>query len=212
MSHSLCIGRPPILEILTMPNSPLQEIILIILCKCRPNFASGWTRHAVLHIIYALFERATCSSPEGDHSPLHFHVGETCLEVLCRQMILLCIFLEPLSESHFGQVFLEIYGNTRLSSRSNDYLRDVAHKWIRFIAFDENIRLGHFSKKQIVKLDSLKYKERDLMEKIFRDMVSGVYNADNFQIEQMRDIQIRQISRCLCSSMKDTKRTTGFAF
>nr|CAD7196458.1 unnamed protein product [Timema douglasi] len=98
---------------------------------------------------------------------LIFHVMEGSLELMARQMMLLTVALEPsqvLGLHEKTRLFLDIYGNILVRPNSARYVADKATQLIHMVT-DPDYRQA---KMPLLKLDRLKYKERDYLEDIFK--------------------------------------------
>lgn len=98
---------------------------------------------------------------------LHFHIFENRLELYARHMLLLAIALEPYKQVGLQdkvELFLELYGNSLVRTKSFEYLQKMSNEFIRMVTdFD-------YLEKKLPCLDMtrLKFKERDFLEGIFK--------------------------------------------
>nr|CAD7587518.1 unnamed protein product [Timema genevievae] len=98
---------------------------------------------------------------------LIFHVMEGSLELMARQMMLLTVALEPsqvLGLHEKTRLFLDIYGNILVRPNSARYVADKATQLIHMVT-DPDYRQARMP---LLKLDRLKYKERDYLENILK--------------------------------------------
>ncbi|XP_070532829.1 dynein axonemal assembly factor 3-like [Ptychodera flava] len=95
------------------------------------------------------------------------YVIESNLELLARHMLLLRIAL--LSPQEMGlqektRLFLEVYGNSLIRSHSNQFIMDQSNEFIKCVT-DLDYMKDHMP---IFEMSSLKFKERDQLEAIFK--------------------------------------------
>lgn len=119
---------------------------------------------------------------------IHFHVIETNLELYARSMMLFSLALE--SPQKYGlqekvELFAEIFGNTLLRSQASSHVQAMANEFVKMVTdFDVlSERLPMFN------LENLKYKERDMLEGIFK--MWRMPDSKVFDIEQSWDLRVR---------------------
>ncbi len=82
------------------------------------------------------------------------------------------------------ELFLDIYGNSLIRQKSQNYLDYMIRELIRLITQDKRCETAI---KSIVDLSLLKYKERDELE----DVLKSWYSKTPFDIEKYRDQRLR---------------------
>ncbi|XP_062506774.1 dynein axonemal assembly factor 3-like [Corticium candelabrum] len=98
---------------------------------------------------------------------LKFYIIENSLEVIARHMLLLAVVFEQpdqLGLQEKAELFLELYGNSLIRQQTFDYLRTKCDQFIKFVT-DLDYMSQQFS---ILDLSQLKFKERDLLEGVFK--------------------------------------------
>jgi len=104
-------------------------------------------------------------------------------EVMARHLLLLQIFYDPeLGIRECAEVFLEVYGNTKVRPKTGEYLERKAAELVRLVTDGEGVLAD------LVRLDWLKFKERDELELIF---LSWGPNTP-FNIDEYRDTRLRR--------------------
>ncbi|XP_071446407.1 dynein axonemal assembly factor 3 [Hetaerina americana] len=117
----------------------------------------------------------------ADNTAITFYVIEKSLEPVARQILLLTLALEPSNVIGLQEkaiLFLEVFGNTVLRSTSYNYVTQKAHQLIHMIT-----DVDFMAKRMpIINVDHLKYKERDVLETIFKFWISSKSNHLNTEI------------------------------
>jgi dynein assembly factor 3 len=118
---------------------------------------------------------------------INFYVIESSLELYARDMLFLNLMLEP--QQKFGlqektELFLELYANSLVRSQSMDYVQQVSTELVKMVTdfdyLDKNL--------PIVDLSQLKFKERDMLEGIFKFWRSSI----PFDISKCWELRLRQ--------------------
>lgn len=120
---------------------------------------------------------------------LHIYVLENNLELYARVMMLMSIALE--STDKFGlqekvELFAETFGNSLLRSQTATHVQSMANEFVKMVTdFD------YLSEKlPLFDLESLKYKERDMLEGIFK--LWRKPETTLFDVEKCWDLRVRQ--------------------
>jgi 5'-deoxynucleotidase YfbR-like HD superfamily hydrolase len=79
---------------------------------------------------------------------------------------------------------MEIYGNSLLSSRTNEYLNSIIRKLVKFVCGDKNYR-GPLA--ELIDLSNLTFKEKDEL----CDILQSYDKKFDFCIEKYRDDRLR---------------------
>ncbi|ELU12843.1 hypothetical protein CAPTEDRAFT_186529 [Capitella teleta] len=99
--------------------------------------------------------------------PYQFFVLESSLELYARHLLFLHIALEPkcrMGLQDKTELFLELFGNGLVRLQSMEYVRNLATEFIKMIT-----DLDYLEKQMpFVDVSVLKFKERDLLEAIFK--------------------------------------------
>lgn len=101
------------------------------------------------------------------NKPLHFYIVESNLEILARHMMFLALVSEPLERlglQERSELFLELYGNTLVRHHTADWLTDKTIELIRMVTDLDYLQ----EQLPILDLSLLKFKERDMLEGIFK--------------------------------------------
>ncbi|XP_011404946.2 PREDICTED: dynein assembly factor 3, axonemal-like isoform X2 [Amphimedon queenslandica] len=117
---------------------------------------------------------------------LHFYVIESHLEVLARHILFFSLLCEPSDKIGIREkteLFLELFGNTLVRAQTAQYLKEKADDLIRFVT-DPSNKLIPF-----LDLSSLKFKERDMLEGIFKFWQNP--DEKTFTIEKHWDKRLR---------------------
>jgi dynein assembly factor 3 len=99
--------------------------------------------------------------------PLHFYVAESSLELLARHMLFLTLAAEPLDRLGLqkrSELFLELYGSALVRHHTHQWLQEKATQLIRMVT-DLDYQQEQLP---ILDLSLLKFKERDMLEGIFK--------------------------------------------
>nr|XP_056719835.1 dynein axonemal assembly factor 3 [Euleptes europaea] len=133
--------------------------------------------------------KTMCQAHRWPQRKINFYVLENNLEALGRQLLFLSLALEPpekMGLQEKSETFLELMGNTLLRSQTAAYLQEKAGLFIRYVTDP------YFQQADLPTLDlsALKFKERDLLEAVFRFWKNPDPRA--FQIEQLWDLRLRQ--------------------
>lgn len=132
----------------------------------------------IRHIINTIAYRRR----HGDLRPIHFYLLETMSETIARDIF----FLEMLTDFEIpirqrATVFLEIFGNSKVQTRTARYIEQIAY---RLKTMTSNTSVNNFD---LVDLSLLKYREKDKLESIFAS-----YNQHTkFDMDHLRDQRIR---------------------
>jgi dynein assembly factor 3 len=113
---------------------------------------------------------------------LEFYVVERRLEHTARQMLLFHIAMDeslPLREREL--LFLEVFGNCLLRGKTADYVESAAAELISLVT------AGGAKWDGVLRVDSMKHKERDELEDVFKTWSQSV----PFDIEHYRDERLR---------------------
>ncbi|EDO37526.1 predicted protein [Nematostella vectensis] len=98
---------------------------------------------------------------------INIYVVENNLEVLARHLLLLSIALEPqvsLGLQEKTELFLELFGNSLIRPQASEYLQRTSNDFIRMVTDFDYLE----DKLPIFDITQLKFKERDLLEGIFK--------------------------------------------
>lgn len=116
---------------------------------------------------------------------LNFYVYEKSKENLTRLILFFHILHDStLSIRERVEIFMEIYGNTLLSSRTAEYINSIYKVLIRFVSGDKKYE-GPL--KGLIDLSLLSYKDKDDLAEIFATYDLKV----DFDVEKYRDDRLR---------------------
>lgn len=134
------------------------------------------------HILKTIAQRYRDDKPIR----INFYLIEVCMEVFARQLLLLTVALEPsdkLGLREKARLYMEIFANALLRPTSAIYIID------KTLQFTHCVTDTDFLNKRLpcIKLDKLKYKERDSLENIFK-----FWQKERFKISKLWDSRLRQ--------------------
>lgn len=145
---------------------------------------SGDIRHVLKTVSMARIQQAKTGS-----KAIHFYVLENNLELYARAILMISLALEH--PDHLGlqekaELMAEIFGNSLVRTQTAEYIQQSSNEFVKLVTdFDLlNERLPVFD------LTGLKYKERDMLEGIFKLWRKPDTNI--FDIEQCWDLRVRQ--------------------
>jgi hypothetical protein len=154
-----------------VPGGGEEEVLRVLLVH------PGDLRHAM-----ATVTRRLRNSDSGGKLPaIHFYVLESPMEVLARDILLWEVFLDfeiPIRQR--ANLFLEIYGNSKVQDRTSRYLERLGER-LRDLVVKGSSTLD------LVDLSSMKYREKDELESIFRSYARGtVFDTGALRNQRMR--------------------------
>lgn len=128
----------------------------------------------------------TLHQTQGDERPrINFYIYETSTENLARSFFFLHLLHDrSLSVKDRVEIFMEVYGNTLLSTKSAEYLNLIYKALCNFITGDKKYK-GVLD--SLVDLSGLTHKERDDILEIFLSWD----NKLEYDIEKYRDDRVR---------------------
>lgn len=134
----------------------------------------------IRHVLYTISHRHRHITSAT--RPIHFYILEPTMEVLCRELLLLHIAYDyeiPIRQR--TNIFLEIFGNCKVQDRTARYIELLGQK-LRNLVVD-----GKGPLESIVDLSLLKYREKDVMEEVFKSYARSYV----FDIDALLDRRIR---------------------
>jgi len=139
----------------------------------------------IRHILNTLSRRGRYGYPK-----INFYVIENNLEVYARCMMLTSVALqksERMGLQEKTELFLEIFGNSLVRSQTASFIQAMSTQFVKMVTdFDYlNQQLPLFN------LDQLKYKERDMLEGIFK--LWRTQDKEVFDIEKCWDLRVRSL-------------------
>ncbi|XP_078286556.1 dynein axonemal assembly factor 3 isoform X1 [Rhinoraja longicauda] len=130
-----------------------------------------------------------CQAHRWPARKLHFYIVENNLELVGRHLLFLTIALERPSAMGLQEkteLFLELFGNSLIRSQTATYLQQSADNFIHYVTDLDCLE----KKLPMVDMCSLKFKERDQLEAIFKFWRDP--DAKMFQISKLWDLRSRQ--------------------
>ncbi|KAM4015527.1 dynein axonemal assembly factor 3 isoform 2-T3 [Anomaloglossus baeobatrachus] len=133
--------------------------------------------------------KTICQARRWPQRRLNFFIIESDLELLARQILFLTLALENPEQMGLQEkcdLFLELFGNSIVRSKTAAYLQHKCERFIKYVTDPE------YQKSILPLLDmaSLKHKERDDLENIFKFWQTS--EAKLFPIERYWDVKNRQ--------------------
>ncbi|KAJ3351337.1 Dynein assembly factor 3, axonemal [Entophlyctis luteolus] len=122
----------------------------------------------------------------GFSGAVHFHIYEEQAPLIARTILLLALFLgqkEEISQIEQSQVFLEVFGNTFLRSKTYDSLKALSSRLIKLIC-DEDGALA-----KLFDFSALRFRDRDDIECVFkfwRDDARRAFDVGAMWSERLR--------------------------
>lgn len=151
-------------------GTPSDQALNVLVC------GTGDLRHVLKTVAFA---RRWAQRP-----CINFYIMEDCLESVCRSLVLLLGWLDGQFNLEIQmQFWLEIWCNTRLRPRCNQYLMELSAYLLKYLAREEG------PLERYLDVSHLKYKERDEVEhiiKFWRDQ-----SKSEFDIDQLREFRQR---------------------
>ncbi|KAM9299404.1 dynein axonemal assembly factor 3 [Gastrophryne carolinensis] len=133
--------------------------------------------------------KTICQARRWPQRKLRFYIIESDLELQARQMLLLTLALENPEQMGLQEkceMFLEVFGNSLIRSKTACYLQEKCEHFIRCVTDSEYQQ----SVLPLLDMSSLKFKERDELECIFKFWRSP--DPKLFPIERYWDVKNRQ--------------------
>lgn len=130
------------------------------------------------HVVKTLARRR-----KQEHHRLRFYIHEKDHEVLARHLLFLQIINNkalPIRERM--ELFLSLYGNTLVRERDSTYLSEIAPEFVELITDNSSHPLS-----EVIDLTHLKFKDRDVLQDVFR----GWFKDVAFDIEALREQRLR---------------------
>lgn len=133
----------------------------------------------VRHVLKTVARRRS----RGRGGRLRFFLHERHHEVLARHLLFMQVFNNrsiPVRERM--EVFLSLYGNTLVRERDSSYVEDIAKELVEIMTDNSSHPLT-----EILDLSHLKFKDRDILQDIFKSWSPEV----PFDVEALRDQRCR---------------------
>ncbi|XP_073513878.1 dynein axonemal assembly factor 3 [Phyllobates terribilis] len=134
--------------------------------------------------------KTICQARRWPQRRLNFFIIESDLELLARQILFFTLALENPEQMGLQEkceIFLELFGNSMVRSKTAAYLRDRCERFIKCITdpeYQQRIL-------PLLNMTSIKFKERDELEYIFKFWQTS--EAKLFPIERYWDVKNRQL-------------------
>ncbi|XP_064634715.1 dynein axonemal assembly factor 3-like isoform X2 [Lineus longissimus] len=121
---------------------------------------------------------------------LHFYIIENNLELYARDLLFFSIAMETrerMGLQEKTELFLELYGNTLVRYQSMEYVQKLSTEFIKMVTDFDNLA----EKLPYIDMSQLKFKERDMLEAIFKFWRNPNREKDVFDIEKAWDQRLR---------------------
>ncbi|KAF1791149.1 Dynein assembly factor 3, C-terminal domain [Phytophthora cactorum] len=135
----------------------------------------------VRHVLATIARRRRWE-PAMKHRPVHIYIFEKAIETLSRDLLLIQVALDahlPLRQR--CNLFLEIFGNSRVQERTSAYIEEQAKLLIDFVYNDRGSLAG------LVDLSQLKMRTHDDLIDLFRSWFQNV----KLDVDILRDHRLR---------------------
>ncbi|KAG6968245.1 hypothetical protein JG687_00003858 [Phytophthora cactorum] len=135
----------------------------------------------VRHVLATIARRRRWE-PAMKHRPVHIYIFEKAIETLSRDLLLIQVALDahlPLRQR--CNLFLEIFGNSRVQERTSAYIEEQAKLLIDFVYNDRGSLAG------LVDLSHLKMRTHDDLIDLFRSWFQNV----KLDVDILRDHRLR---------------------
>lgn len=135
----------------------------------------------VRHVL-AMIARRRRWEPASKHRPVHIYIFEKAIETLSRALLLIQVALDadlPLRQR--CNLFLEIFGNSRVQERTSAYIEDQAKLLVDFVYNDRGPLAG------LIDLSHLKLRTHDDLIDSFQSWFQRV----TFDVDTLRDHRLR---------------------
>ncbi|XP_072282208.1 dynein axonemal assembly factor 3 [Pyxicephalus adspersus] len=133
--------------------------------------------------------KTICQARRWPHRKLHFFIIEGDLELLARQLLFLTLALEKSEQMGLQEkceMFLELFGNSLIRSKTATYLQEKCGMFIRCVTDPEYQQMVLPQ----LNMSCIKFKEHDELEYIFKFWQSP--EPKQFPIERYWDVKNRQ--------------------
>lgn len=159
------------------------------------------------HIIHTIAQRnrkskrgpslssSSSSHPDSKNRPINIYILEEQAEILSRHLLLLHIFLDNIQIRHRAALFLEVFGNTLVQKRTEQYIADTA-SLLRELIYSKydgadnnggNDKYNNRFLRNMIDFNHLKQRELDEIDQVFKS-----WSIENeFDIESYRDYRLR---------------------
>eukprot|EP00117_Sycon_ciliatum_P012878 scpid13653/ scgid1723/ Dynein assembly factor 3, axonemal len=112
-------------------------------------------------------------SPDAKSAKIQFFIAENSLDTVAKQLLLLTLVMddtEDISIQERTSLFLELFGNSLVRPQTAVYLSETSKRLVRMVTDDDYMKVCL----PMVDLSSLRFKERDALEDIFKSWRSTV--------------------------------------
>ncbi|KAM4704364.1 dynein axonemal assembly factor 3 [Rhinophrynus dorsalis] len=133
--------------------------------------------------------KTICQSCRWPRRKLNFYIIESDLELLARHMLFLTVALEhpkQMGLQEKSEIFLELFGNSLIRSKTATYLQERCELFIHYVT-DPDFQQSTIPS---LNLSSIKFKERDALESIFKFWRTSEHSL--FPIERYWDVKNRE--------------------
>ncbi|CAJ0957815.1 unnamed protein product [Ranitomeya imitator] len=134
--------------------------------------------------------KTICQARRWPQRRLNFFIIESDLELVARQILFLTLALENPEQMGLQEkceMFLELFGNSMVRSKTAAYLQDRCERFIKFVTDPEYQQRTL----PLLNMTSIKFKEMDVLENIFKFWQTA--EAKLFPIERYWDVKNRQL-------------------
>ncbi|KAI0213794.1 Dynein assembly factor 3, axonemal [Lamellibrachia satsuma] len=122
---------------------------------------------------------------------INFYIVESHIDLYARHLLFLAIAFEP--QARMGlqektELYLELFGNSLVRRQCMDYVEKMATEFIKMVTNSDYLE----KKVPMIDLSLLKYKERDMLEAIFKFWRQPDKDKTTFDVDKCWDLRLRQ--------------------
>ncbi|KAK2177949.1 hypothetical protein NP493_570g00008 [Ridgeia piscesae] len=128
----------------------------------------------------------------GHITPVHmFYIVESHIDLYARHLLFLAIAFEPqirMGLQEKTELYLELFGNSLVRRQCMDYVEKMAPEFIKMVTDSDYLE----KKMPMINLSLLKYKERDMLEAIFKFWRQPDKTKAAFDVDKCWDLRLRR--------------------
>ena len=138
----------------------------------------------IRHILTTISRRRRHKNNNTHRRQIHFYIYETPMEIIGRDLVLLELLNDyevPIRQR--ANIFLELFGNSKVQLRTGRYLEQLGYQVQQLIA------TGKGRLQELIDFSLMKYRDRDLLEECFKNYSrSTIFDVDNLRDHRLRGL------------------------